>query len=81
MGKWGVDIYVLELETGILTRLTTHPAKDADPSWSPDGAQIAFTSSRDGNEEIYVMNVDGSNLRNQSQNPARDFGPAWSPIP
>ena len=34
------------------------------------GAQIAFTSYRDGNREIYVMDVDGSNLRNLTRNPA-----------
>ncbi len=43
------------------------------------GAQIAFTSYRDGNAEIYVMDADGSNLRNLTRNPARDYAPAWSP--
>ena len=43
------------------------------------GAQIAFTSYRDGNGEIYVMDADGGNLRNLTRNPALDWGPAWSP--
>ena len=43
------------------------------------GAQIAFTSYRDGNAEIYVMDADGSNLRNLTRNPALDWEPAWSP--
>ena len=33
--------------TGV-TRLTTHPAVDAFPARSPNGAKIAFTSNRDG---------------------------------
>jgi len=41
--------------------LTNNPAIDYSPSWSPDGAKIAFWSSRDGNFEIYVMNSDGTN--------------------
>ncbi len=33
------------------------------PSFSPNGKQIAFASSRSGNSEIYLMDVTGSNLR------------------
>ena len=42
------------------TRLTSDPAVDFDPAWSPDGRRIAFVSDRDGNREIYVMVVPGS---------------------
>ncbi len=31
----------------------------SDPTWSPSGDRIAFTSTRDGNSEIYIMNADG----------------------
>jgi Tol biopolymer transport system component len=61
------------------TRLTTDPAPDFDPVWSPDGTTIAFRSHRDGNEEVYLMNADGSEQRNLSQAPGTDYSPAWSP--
>ena len=34
-----------------------------DPTWSPDGRQIAFVSTRSGASEIWVINLDGTNLR------------------
>ena len=40
---------------------------------------IAFTSTRAGNQEIYVMNSDGTSLVNLTDNPADDSSPAWSP--
>ena len=44
------------------TRLTDNSAVDDEPEWSPDGARIAFSSEREGNNnsEVYVMNADGS---------------------
>ena len=54
-------------------------ARDRQPSWSPDGARIAFYSERDGNQEIYVMDADGSNPVNLTSNAADDIFPAWSP--
>jgi YD repeat-containing protein len=43
-----------------LTNLTNHPGHDAQPVWSPDGRQIAFASTRDGNWDIYVMDAKGT---------------------
>ena len=61
------------------TRLTDNPALDRVPAWSPDGAEIAFMSSRDGIDEIYVMNADGSGQTNLTNNPGSDSSPAWLP--
>jgi len=41
--------------------------------------QIAFMSSRDGNDEIYIMNADGSGQTRLTDNPAYDAAPVWSP--
>jgi len=57
------------------TRITNNAASDFNPSWSPDGTKIAFTSHR----EIYVMDADGSNPTRITNNAASDFNPSWSP--
>jgi hypothetical protein len=79
------DIYLLNVdsvlsgEDPIIKRLTTNPAADFDPTWSPDGMQIAFRSQRDGNDEIYVMNADGTCQINLTNEPLADWSPSWSP--
>ena len=60
-------------------RLTTGPLPDVNPAWSPDGARIAFQSTRDGNEEIYVMNVDGGGQTRLTSAAAADVSPSWAP--
>jgi len=44
---------------------------DGTPSYSPDGARIAFTSNGGRNNEIYVMDADGSDRRRLTAAPAR----------
>jgi TolB protein len=48
-------------------------------SWSPDGARIAFSSSKDGNPEIYVMDRDGGRVQRLTDDPGIDVSPTWSP--
>jgi Tol biopolymer transport system component len=65
--------------TAAMRRLTTGRGEHRDPTLSPDGKRIAFSSSRDGNREIYVMNTDGTDQRRLTNHPGSDGSPAWSP--
>jgi Tol biopolymer transport system component len=51
------DLWILDLERGTRTRLTSHPMDDDFPVWSPDGTRVAFTSDRDGKTKIFVKDL------------------------
>jgi Tol biopolymer transport system component len=61
-------------------QLTTDPAFDAAPSWSPDGRQIAFLRFPPGGDEgrIYLMSALGGSNSKLSDFPTDDQI-AWSP--
>lgn len=48
-----LDIYVLELATQKLTRITDDAAIDTEATWSPDGRTLYFTSDRAGGPQVY----------------------------
>ncbi len=52
---------------------------DIDPSFSPDGKTIAFTSQRSGGPEIYTMNADGTNVTRLTNAIGEDRANGWSP--
>ncbi|HUF46970.1 MAG TPA: protein kinase [Vicinamibacterales bacterium] len=53
------DIWIYELARGAMTRLTTDPATDTAPIWSPDSRMIAFRSEREGGG-VFIAPADGS---------------------
>jgi Tol biopolymer transport system component len=67
------DIWLLDLERGGTSRFTNGPAQSTDPSWSPDGKQIAFASTRSNQTQIYVKSVDGSQPERQLSSDALPF--------
>lgn len=53
------DIYTVPANGGRALQITTNPAHDTQPIWSPDGKQIAFASDRMGSMDIYVVDKEG----------------------
>jgi hypothetical protein len=52
---------------------------DQDPSWSPDGAKIAFARVVSGSLDVFTVNIDGTGLTNLTNSPETEDYPAWSP--
>ena len=60
--------------------LTTYPGSEAQPSFSPDGAQVAFSwdgESQD-NFDIYVKEIDSGTSVRLTSSPASEHSPTWS---
>ena len=53
------DIYIVNSDGGEAVQLTSNPAYDYSPVWSPDGKTLAFASDRHGNFDIYTVSIDG----------------------
>ncbi len=52
-----LDIYLLDLGTQGLTRLTDDPSIDTEAVFTPDGTGLYFTSDRSGNPQVYRMTL------------------------
>jgi TolB protein len=50
-----------------------------DPTWSPDGRHIAFSSTRNGRRDIFVMHADGTEQKRLTNNGYDNYLPDWSP--
>jgi TolB protein len=77
------DVYMINADGKGLTRVTRDPAADFDPTWSPDGAQIAYrhqAGPHTTQTDIFVTAADGGEPTDLTMSPGvSDWGPAWSP--
>jgi len=58
-----VDLFVMDLGSRRLRRLTRGKAVEASPCWSPDGREIAYVSDSTGVPRIHVVGVNGGGRR------------------
>ena len=54
------DVWIYDFARATLSRLTTDPAQDTSPLWTPDGQRIIFTSKRAGYPELFWRPADGT---------------------
>ncbi|HPG66366.1 MAG TPA: hypothetical protein PLO37_05920 [Candidatus Hydrogenedentes bacterium] len=72
------DLWIMGLDGGLQTQLTTDPKDDTNPAFSPKGDQVVFASNRAGSFDLWVMNVDGSDVRQLTSTPENETEPCWS---
>ena len=70
------DLWTVPSIGGEDVQITSGPAKDADPSWEPDGSSIAFTRITSQGPQIWIVDAAGGAAQ-RLMNRAAD--PSWSP--
>ncbi len=71
------EIYLTDVNRGLVHSLTNIRNFTHNPAWSPDGEQVAFESTHEGEYGMFVVDAAGHNLRRLVD--GRASAPAWSP--
>jgi TolB protein len=73
-------LVVMSARGQIQTQVTSGPADDDNPDWSPIGPRIAFDASRGlWDDDIYIAAPDGTGLTDLTDLQPLDSNPSWSP--
>jgi Tol biopolymer transport system component len=81
------QLWRIDLETGAARRLTSGPADDGQPRWSPGCTRIAFTSARHRDadltwrQDVYLVGAEGGRVERLTAGRGEQVfdAPAWSP--
>lgn len=76
---YGGDIWLSDKSGQNPRQLTSHPADEFAPKFSPDGNWIAFSASYDNNTDVYIMPVTGGTPTRLTYHPGVDTVNGWSP--
>ena len=72
------QIFTIKPDRTELMQLTV-TGNNENPSFSPDGRYITFSSDKGGMKSIYIMRANGESQRRITQKGMAAFGPNWSP--
>lgn len=78
----GIGIYLLTREGKIRNRITNKWSEwgiDSQPSFSPDGKNMAFVSNRSGTPQIFIQNLDSGNVKRLTYQGKYNTSPSWAP--
>jgi Tol biopolymer transport system component len=58
-GQGQFDIWTIDVARGVESRLTTDPANERDPVWSPDSQELVFSSDKGGDQDVVRIGIQG----------------------
>lgn len=74
------NLYIVDVVTGQLEKLTTDKKCESEPKWDPDGQRIVYTDVFDSSRDIFILDVDTREVHNVTQSQdINEFWPTWSP--
>src|SRR6185436_18218757 len=74
----GGDIWEVPARGGDARLLVSHPATESRPLFSPDGARLAFASSRTGAGDVYVLSLATGDLVRLTFDDANELVSGWA---
>jgi len=77
--EYGGDLWVVSRSGGQARRVTSTQGVELDPYFSPDGSQIAYTSTVAGNTDVYVVPTTGGDPKRLTYHPGIDRVRGWTP--
>ena len=72
------DLWQVSADGGRAVRLTAMDGEESNPSISPNGKWLAFTSNQYGNNDVYKMPLDGGKIEQLTHHQASDQVESWS---
>ena len=73
------DLYIIELLTGEIERLTFDPFNDTHPSWHPTTRKIVYTSERGGKNRLVLIDLNRGTERVLTNGTYNAISPTWTP--
>ena len=67
------DLWIADRAGTNPRRLTSDPAQESEPHFSPDGRWIAYTADYHGNSDVYLISVEGGRPRRLTYHPGADI--------
>jgi Tol biopolymer transport system component len=73
------QLYLQAIDGVAVTQLTSGPASDVQPAFSPDGRRVAFASDRSGNWDIWIIDIEDKTVTQVTRTNDPELHPTWSP--
>ena len=73
------DIVVYDVAEKHSMQITQNMGRNENPTFSPDGRFLIFSTNRNKKQELYIAAIDGSSQRKLGDFPGNSLTPSWGP--